>query len=153
MDLFLRKASDLSPKFECIRLFLVRYEKKIVHCVLEGKRFKFCCPQAKEALVQLIIDNRDDLSSSNAAGTKSDPSQNPEFSSFKAALSKHFSNSVMSDLHDFMIVSIFTALNKPSNSSLAYESKTTATPTTPSTTSGSYSYRPTSKDSLTYFKH
>jgi hypothetical protein len=106
--LFLRKALDLPPKFEYLRAFLVRNEKKLVRCVLEGKRFKFCCPPAKEALVQLIIDNRDDLSSSNAAGTKSDPSQNPEFSSFKAAyLRKHFSNRVMSDLHDFMIASIF----------------------------------------------
>jgi hypothetical protein len=56
-------------------------------------------------LVLFIIRNRDDLSSS--AWTNSDPSQNTEFSSFKAALRKHFSNSLMREMHDFMIASIF----------------------------------------------
>jgi hypothetical protein len=105
LDLFIRNASNLSPKIEHLMAFFVRDEKKFVRRVLEGRSFKFCCLPAKEALVLFIIRNRDDLSTS--AWPNSDPSQNPEFRSLKAALRKHFSNSLMREMHDFMIAAIF----------------------------------------------
>jgi hypothetical protein len=75
--------------------------------VLEGNQPpKFCC--SAEPLVQMILDNRDELTSSDAGGTHSDPSQSSEFKSFKAAfVKKYFSNGIMSDLHDLMIALIF----------------------------------------------
>lgn len=110
---FNRVNSDKPPKLEYIRGFFNRFEKKIVRQVLEGNQQpQFCC--SPEPLVRMILDNRDELISSDAGGTDSDPSKSSEFKSFEAAfMRKYFSNAIMNDLHDRMIKLIFETYSQP----------------------------------------